>query len=158
MGRLKDIVLYIVRNYPSRRELSKVRLLGMLYLVDWKHALQFGSQLTEIEWAIYNDGPHPDTSALRLIQKEFDNLSKEISIASPPQANALSTQTLEVLDFVISTTSVLEIDAFTRLILSTYPVISDRQNQNSNLGASAKRYKQIQPLLSKNEPEEAQKE
>lgn len=58
VARLTDVISYLYRQYPNRRELSKARLLGMLYLVDWKYALEHDSQLTGIEWSIDNNFHH----------------------------------------------------------------------------------------------------
>ena len=57
---LRDVVAYLCSHYPHREELSKARLTKMVYLADWKSALQRGSQLTEIKWQFNHYGPYVD--------------------------------------------------------------------------------------------------
>lgn len=51
-----DIVAYFVRN--SQIELSKGRLNKLVYLADWKYALDYGKQLSSISWKFNHYGPY----------------------------------------------------------------------------------------------------
>ena len=144
--RLTDVIAYIYRKYPNRRELSKARLIGMLYLIDWKYALQYNSQLTGIEWSIDNNGPHPDAYALNSIENDFQSLMK-LSHVPRKSPKGIEPKVVSTIDFVINSSASLSLDEFIRLIYSTFPVITQRQIENPNLGESAKKYKKIKPLL-----------
>jgi hypothetical protein len=50
MARLRDVVAYLCHEYPHKGELSKARLTKMVYLADWRSAIERGSQVTDIEW------------------------------------------------------------------------------------------------------------
>lgn len=52
---------YICRNYPNADDLSKGRLTKMIYLADWKSALDRGQQITPIKWKFHHFGPYVDS-------------------------------------------------------------------------------------------------
>lgn len=54
---LINIVAYILKNYPNKKDLSKARVTKMVYLVDWRAAFDLGSQATDIQWYFDNYGP-----------------------------------------------------------------------------------------------------
>lgn len=57
MNNLVKILVYIIRNYPFKRELSKARLTKIVYLIDWEYVKKTGHQLTNIQWYYDNYGP-----------------------------------------------------------------------------------------------------
>ena len=59
MANLKDIIAYILQNYPSnmKHELSNARVTKMVYLADWRNCLQSKGQVSDIEWYFDNFGP-----------------------------------------------------------------------------------------------------
>lgn len=48
-----DLVRYIIKNYPNPEELSKARINKIMYLIDWKSAIENEKQITNIKW-IFN--------------------------------------------------------------------------------------------------------
>jgi hypothetical protein len=54
---LRDIVAYICRNYPHKDELSNARVTKMVYLADWRSALERGKTLSGITWKFNHYGP-----------------------------------------------------------------------------------------------------
>ena len=56
MVKLIDIILYILKNYPHKNELSNARLTKMIYLIDWRSAFDNGKQITNIKWYFDNYG------------------------------------------------------------------------------------------------------
>ncbi len=56
MTELKDVMAYIIANYPFKGELSNARLTKMVYLTDWKNALLSGRQVTDISWRLLISG------------------------------------------------------------------------------------------------------
>jgi hypothetical protein len=49
MTDLLNLIIYIFSNYPKVDELSKPRLVKLVYLIDWKHAIVNGRQSTSIQ-------------------------------------------------------------------------------------------------------------
>src|SRR6056297_2198324 len=60
MTTISDILVYIIKNYPYKNDLSNARLTKMVYLVDWKACLVTGNQLTNIKWKYNHYGPYVD--------------------------------------------------------------------------------------------------
>ena len=58
MEKLKNIIAYFCTNYPYQKELSKARLVKMLYLADWKNSIENGRQLTDTKWIFNQYGPY----------------------------------------------------------------------------------------------------
>lgn len=153
VARLTDVISYLYRQYPNRRELSKARLLGMLYLVDWKYALEHDSQLTGIEWSIDNNAPHPDAYSLKSIENDFQNLMK-LSYVPRESPRDIDSRVVNTIDFVINSSAALSLNEFTRLIYSTFPVITQRQVEKPDFGESAKKYRKIKSLFQENKERE----
>ena len=49
MANLKDIIAYILQNYPSnmKHELSNARVTKMIYLADWRNCLRSKGQVSD---------------------------------------------------------------------------------------------------------------
>lgn len=56
---LKKLVLYVVSKYVSKTGygIGRVRLMKILFLVDYLHSKRFGCKLTNIEWRLWLFGP-----------------------------------------------------------------------------------------------------
>ena len=57
MAILKDIMAYIITNYPHKLDLSNAKLTKMIYLSDRRHAIRYGNQISSIRWYFDNYGP-----------------------------------------------------------------------------------------------------
>ena len=57
-NKLKDVLSYIVKNYPYSDDLTKTRTTKLVYLVDWEYIKKYGRQLTSIEWFFDHYGPY----------------------------------------------------------------------------------------------------
>ena len=57
MAELKDVMAWIIKNYPYGGELSNARLTKMVYLSDWHHTVYSNARMTEINWYFDNHGP-----------------------------------------------------------------------------------------------------
>ncbi|MEN9656209.1 MAG: hypothetical protein RL311_1160, partial [Bacteroidota bacterium] len=53
-----DILVYFFKKYPNPNELSKARVVKMLYLSDWKSCIEYGQQITSIQWYFNHYGPY----------------------------------------------------------------------------------------------------
>ena len=59
MRKYKDIIQYIVKNHPDPCSLSSARVSAILYLIDWKSAMETGRQLTNLHWQTTPSGIKP---------------------------------------------------------------------------------------------------
>jgi hypothetical protein len=126
----------------------------MIYLIDWKSAIDNGVQITNAEWKFDHYGPYVDdfvkiakddedievknTSTYFGGKKQLFTLSKkftsDISI-SPDQK--------KIVDFVITATKDKHYEGFIKLVYSTYPIISNERYNDLNLVVLAEKYRKI---------------
>ena len=151
MDTLKDIITYLYIKYPYKNELSKARLVKMIYLADWKYALLYKKQLTTIKWYFNHYGPYVSDiiDAIRndkdftiKTQTNYYGDLKELIILNEKYKNpSLTNEAIDVLNFVIQKTHSLIWDDFIRLVYSTYPIVSQPRYSNLNLVELANSYK-----------------
>lgn len=149
MTDLKSVVKYICKNYPHKHELSKARLTKMVYLVDWRRALNTGHQLSEIRWKFNHYGPYvPDvidqtrgdpSFSVQETVTQYGN-TKELIVYNGNEDIRLSSEDKADLDFVIEKTKSLTWDGFIKLVYSTYPVVVSDKQDDLDLPALAMRY------------------
>ncbi len=152
MDTLKDFLIYVFQYYPSPLELSKARLVKLLYLADWKNALDNGQQLTTIDWYFNHYGPYVD-DVMELVTADQRNFRVELRRGSyggmrevillvpshdPPQ---VSSKARRVLDFVIRTVYPLAWDDFIQLVYSTYPIQTTARYNYLHLVELAQEYR-----------------
>jgi len=150
MDSLIDIVKYIYVNYPHKKELSKARVVKMVYLADWKSALVQGKQLTSINWFFNHYGPYV-SSIIEEIRKDSDFVISWVTntFGEPKELVMLknnftqpkvSKETQDILDFVISKTAPLYWEDFINLVYSTYPIVNTPRFSELDLVSLAKEY------------------
>lgn len=149
---IMSVIKYILQSYPHKDELSASRLTKMLYLTDWKAALEYDSQLTNTVWHFHHYGPYvddfvkmaKDDSEIRVTttttmfggNKQLFELSHEVT-----EPVVLSAQLKEIVDFVINATKDKNYEEFIKLVYSTYPVLSSSKYSNLDLVQKAREYK-----------------
>jgi hypothetical protein len=147
-----DILKYLFSNYPYASELSKARAVKMVYLADWKSAIKYDKQLTDVKWIYNHYGPYVDDvigllrsdSAFEIIPGfNSHNQPKELIKLVRKVDTNLSTETREILDFVIQKTSFLNWEEFIKLVYSTYPIIKEKKLSELNLINLAREYKNV---------------
>ena len=147
---LKNVILYICIKYPHKDELSDARLTKIIYLVDWKYALEHGQKLTGIEWIFNHYGPYvPDVIECA---KDCSEISVErswntynspktvIKAANTTQCPALHSDITDILDSMIEKSSRLYWDHFIQLVYSTYPILTQPRYSKLDLVTLAKEY------------------
>lgn len=152
MDSLIDIIKYLYDNYPHRDELSKARLVKMIYLADWRSAITNSKQITSVNWYFNHYGPYVEDIINEI--RNDDNFKiiptvnyygqeKElIKICEDKKLEySLSNETKEVIDFVIDTTKSLYWDEFIKLVYSTYPIASEDRYSELDLVKLAEEYK-----------------
>lgn len=151
--KIVDLVRYILNVYPHANELSKARLNKIIYLIDWKSALEHEKQLTEIDWKFNHYGPYvniieetilsDDRFNIKSTTNIYGNEKNIIEIIQDKDFSEPTEKEQEIIDFVIEKTRKFYWDKFINLVYSTYPIISQEKGSQLNLVELAKEYKQI---------------
>jgi len=154
MASIKDILIYLIKHYPHKKELSNARLTKMIYLADWLSAIRKNRQLTNINWYYDNYGPFvwdvfdcvKDNADIFNVQyttnvyggeKRLINLKKDVP-------DNLSNEEKRILDEVIENTKSLYWTDFIKLIYSTYPILTSEKYSYLDLVNKAKEWKEDQ--------------
>jgi len=153
MADLKDVMGYILREYPSKLkdELSNARLTKMVYLSDWKHVLDHGSQITDIRWFFDNYGPfvhnvldtatsHPELFGIRSSVNMYGSGKRVYYLKNKEKYYNISDNEAQSINHIIGITRKLYWDDFIRLVYSTYPIASSERYSHLDLPAKAKEY------------------
>src|SRR5262245_11705397 len=116
MTPIADALAYFLRRYPHKHELSRSRLMSMVYLADWKGALERREQVTDAQWSLGNYGPFSQAvyDALEnddrfriVIEENVHGTTKgRVELAGEAEAAVAGTDQ-PILDFVVSTTQPL---------------------------------------------------
>lgn len=133
--KLEDALAYVCEKYPHKPELSKARVTKMIYLADWKSCLQYGSQISSIDWKFNHYGPYVDdatdvarsSTLLHLVETEnmygrAKTLISRSDAPFDPEQSSLTPQDVWCLDTVIEETKRLYWSDFISLVYGTYPV------------------------------------
>jgi hypothetical protein len=151
MAELKDIIAYYCKEYPHKAELSKARLTKMVYLADWKSAIDRGKQISKIEWIYNHYGPYVDDVA-NTAQKDpifniesttnmFGGNKEVVRLRSEKYSPSLHDDEKKILNHIISITSDKYWNTFMELVYSTYPILKSDKYSTLDLVALAKEYK-----------------
>ncbi|TKW61105.1 MAG: DUF4065 domain-containing protein [Blastochloris viridis] len=150
MDTLRDIVSYLCLTYPHKSELSLARLTKMVYLADWKTAINQERQLTNIAWYFNHYGPYvDDVENIIVADNEFNirntttpyGTKKNLVEAKATASYEISDNVKTVLDEVIEKSSKLYWNDFIRLVYSTYPIRTQPRYSNLDLPSLAAKYK-----------------
>lgn len=162
MAELRDVAAYLCDKYPHPKELSNARLTKMVYLADWKSAIERGVQLTDLSWEFSHYGPYvPDVIRLARSEEDFEveqgktvyGEQKQLvrHDAAPGTLTAdypsLEREDKDLLDFVIRSVQDKSFTEFVKLVYSTYPVVTRERYSMLNLVDLATEYREVAPLL-----------
>lgn len=152
---LLDIILYVYRNYPEINQLSKPRLVKLIYLIDWKNSIENGNQISDINWYYNHYGPYVD-DVINLIKSKsefFDvtsyangigSFSDKITFKDNRNYNVnIDKENQKIIDFVIDKTKNLNWNDFITLVYDTYPVKKNSKYSNLDLVGNARDYNEI---------------
>lgn len=163
MAEFRDVVAYLCDRYPHPKELSNARLTKMVYLADWKSAIEKGEQLTDLSWEFSHYGPYvPDVIRLASSEKDFrvergetlyGDEKRLVHHEAGPDAPldgypSLGPEDKDLLDFVIRSVEDKSFTEFVKLVYSTYPIVTQERYSKLDLVDLAREYKEISPLLS----------
>lgn len=152
---LKDVIAFILQEYPYKNDLSNARMTKIIYLADWHQAINHKTQITNINWYFDNYGPFvPDVineinanpslfgventnnyygGPKNLFILKLDNY--KTTEITPTQKDSLS--------HVIEITKALTWDDFINLVYSTYPITSSERYSHLDLIQKANEYKKL---------------
>lgn len=156
MSTLHDVMAYLVWQYPYPGDLSNARLTKMIYLADWRTAIQEGRQITSIEWPFNHYGPYVhDVIEEARSSEDFSIESSETMYGSPKQVVKLRRDVTpglepwerEALDHVIASTKDLTWAKFIELVYSTYPVVSQDRYTTLDLVDLAEDYRILKETI-----------
>lgn len=157
MNNLLNLILYIFKTHPKVNELSKPRLVKLIYLIDWKFAIDSGRQFTSIRWYYNHYGPYVD-DVIDLIKKEneifkvtssinqFGSISERISLAKKDANFYLPDDVKRAADFIINNTAHMNWSEFINLVYSSFPVLSNSQYTEFNLEDDANRFREYRRM------------
>lgn len=149
-----DLAVYIFRNYPNPLQLSKPRLVKLMYLIDWKHCIDFGEQATDIKWYFNHYGPYVDDviNTIKEANEDFEVTSylNPFGGGNSDRIKLISQKNIELpmpvkisSDIIISKTNGFDWTTFISIVYSTYPVKTSSKYTYLNLIEDAKRYKML---------------
>lgn len=151
MNDLVNLIVYIFRKYPKVEELSKPRLVKLIYLIDWKHTIDNGSQATTINWFFNHYGPYVDT-VIDLIKENplifsvesrinaYGGVSDKIKLISQNEF-PINETIQKSADFIIENTSDKNWSDFINLVYSTFPIRNNSKYTSLNLIEEAEKFK-----------------
>jgi hypothetical protein len=151
MKNILNIVIYIFRNYPKVEELSKPRLVKLIYLIDWKHTIDNDRQATSINWYFNHYGPYVDTVIDLIKENEkvfnvqstinsYGGVSDKIKLVSTEEVT-IDESIKKSADFIIDNTADKNWTEFINLVYSTYPIKTNSKYTYLDLVADAIKFR-----------------
>lgn len=152
MNKLKELMVYILKNYPHKDDLSNARLTKLIYLSDWHQCINYKKQISPINWYFDNFGPYVsdvqnialEDSHLFTIEETynmFGKLKRVVRLLDVNYEPRLDAQEFESVNHIINNTAKLNWDEFIKLVYSTYPIISSDKYSELNLVKKAAKYR-----------------
>lgn len=162
MAQLKNVMAWILKNYPHEHEMSNARLTKMVYLCDWHHTVYSNSRMTNIHWYFDNHGPFvwdikdevserpkwfrmvntvnmygSRKSLIQLVKNEYDG-------------SELSSSEKNTVKSIIERTKSLYWDDFITYVYSTYPILSSEKYSYLNLENLASEFRALKNISTVN--------
>ena len=144
-NKLKDVLSYIVKNYPYSDDLTKTRTTKLVYLVDWEYTKKYGHQLTNIKWFFDHYGPYvsdvldeADKDRTISIKKTKSNFGTVKYMVMPKFTKndivySLTTDEIEIINDVIKKTKLLSWNQFIRYVYDTSPIKNSEKYEKLDL-------------------------
>jgi hypothetical protein len=150
---LVDAIYFVCTNYPQKDDLSNARLNKILFLADWKAALELGRKITDIDWIYNHHGPYVTEIIGTVHSSEFlevettanmyGNRKEVVKIQSAKNIAHLRGDDVRILSEVIAFASKLTFKSLIDFVYSTYPIVTQPKNSVLNLVELANKYKAI---------------
>lgn len=154
---LRDAMIYLCKHYPHSHELSRGRLTKLVYLADWRSAIERGSQLTRTRWIFNHYGPYvhdvidlareDEAFTIESTRNAYGSSKEVVQAVGDAGYPTLTDGDKRILDFVIDSTKSKFWGDFINLVYSTYPVVTQDKYSELNLVELAKEYEGVTALL-----------
>lgn len=153
MKNLLETILYIFEEYRKKDELSSARLVLLIFLIDWKFAIDNGKQFTEAKWVYEHFGPFSndvftlirkknDIFKVDIIKKEDGEITERLFLKSNSIVGVKNFEAKSAADFILENTYSMTWSEFIQLVFSSYPIISNSKNTQLDLSKDSLRFKQ----------------
>ena len=155
MNKIREAVIFFYKHLPSPVALSTSRLTNMLYLTDWKSALDYNRQLSDINWVHSPEGPNQEGLLDFMWSDEKTFGVGEFADSSGKRNRYLylrsdvtdeyhfSVDEQKVVQHVIDTTKSRNIYDLLKLVHSTYPMMKSNLGERLDLIHFALEYKRV---------------
>ncbi|MDR2170631.1 MAG: hypothetical protein LBP59_10855 [Planctomycetaceae bacterium] len=149
---VNEVVRYIVYRYDDSgndvRVISGSLLTNLLFLSDWKFALEYGNVISGIKWkhTFYPGYIHEDIIQALQIDDDIEMkwLRSGMMVNMRPICTTLQLyKSGEIIDFIIEKRHRLGNDGFMRLFFSVYPLMSRSRYTELDLVQIAAEYKNL---------------
>lgn len=153
MANLQDVLAYILKKYPYRSELSNARVTKLVYLSDWKFALDHGGQISPVQWYFDNYGPfvwdikdaaegNPFLFEVEESQNIYGSSKTLLRLKDETyEPDSLTPEQRATIDSVIESTKSLNFRDFINFVYSTYPVLASQRYSQLDLSILAEDYR-----------------
>lgn len=126
MLKLTALKHYFDQQVPGLAEDHRP-LMAALYLADWKHAIDHGAPITQVDWAFHGT----TLAAVNAATEDHGDI----------QTEGLSDTERAAADHVVATMAGKHLSAFHRLVISTWPAITQPAGQALDLSRLAREYR-----------------
>jgi uncharacterized phage-associated protein len=158
MAASREVIAYLLVAYPHKHELSRSRLMSMVYLADWKSAIEHRRQMTDTRWTLGSYGPfaqevydviEEDAAFETVIEENVHGTTKgRVTLVGEIDLRALAPQDRDILDFVVESSQPLRWTEFVGLVYSTYPMmVVSEKGESLDLVGGAADYSAAQEVL-----------
>lgn len=130
---LLEVIQYLTQNYKGDGiGLSVSKLSKLVFLADWKSAINNRKQITNIQWTLHYSGPFCDevssenitkTSGLRIYVKQtLEHVEVDtVILTKPPVYSDLNEKYKLILNIVLKNTQYLRWPEFLDFVYGTFP-------------------------------------
>lgn len=143
MTNLEILIRYILLNYPNIGELSKPRLVKLIYLIDWKYTIENGKQFTNINWYFNHYGPYvndiidlmrdqPNVFQVKSYNNQYEGITDKFLLLDKSPVS-LTSEVKNITDLFIDYTYKLTWSNFISLVYSSYPIKTSLKYTNLDL-------------------------
>lgn len=160
MAEIREVIYWFCTHYPFKHELSRSRLMSMVYLADWRSALKRGTQMTAAEWAFGRFGPYSEAVYETIENDGLFRVVEERNVHGTAKGRVELTGEIEtptignpeeaILRYVTELTSPQRWSEMLGLVYSTYPMLvaKDRRFEPLDLPTLVSEYRESQETLS----------
>ncbi|MBV6443732.1 MAG: DUF4065 domain-containing protein [Haliscomenobacteraceae bacterium CHB4] len=156
MSPLNNVLLYLYREFPNPLSLGASRAIKMIFLADWRCAVDSGEPMTDIEWRNSDRGPYSPLIAEALARDEEnfflepneEESLRALSFVVIPKSNSLAHADLDLnckkaLDGVVEDTHQMALWQLSNFVETQFPMRVTEQGDVIRLSFWAKQYRKI---------------